>query len=50
MKFASRSCIYLPDRTEITVEDTTLLLHSILCVRPKGYPDCLWIDAMWTAR
>lgn len=48
-KLARQRCVYLPNGTEITVEDTNLL-HSVLCVRPKGYPDCLWIKSIYTAR
>jgi len=48
-KFASRNCVYLADGTEITIENANFLLHSKLCVRPKGYPDCLWIDSIWTS-
>ena len=48
-KLARQRCAYLPNGTEITVEDTNVL-HSVLCVRPKGYPDCLWIKSIYTVR
>jgi hypothetical protein len=49
LKVVEQDCFWFAAGREFVVDETTFF-HDALCVRLRGAPDCVWMDARLTTK